>query len=714
MNKFSGPLVWALSILSIINLTIAQGKSSLISDDLLKDAISKAKETHLERMKMQYRVWAAGGGLDPKSHQATAAAFGKANKHAIRWANTSLLYELASKEILNALGHTKRPEILSELKNIDVSDLLPATKYATDTNCSDSGPCDATSPYRTLTGYCNNLAQPDLGTSLSNFRRLLSSAYDDGISAPRITAASGNPLPNPRSISTTVHPDVSHLSNNYTMLIMQFAQFLDHDITLTPLNQGFQESIPSCRPCDSKQTVHPECNPFQIPPDDDFFPQFNSTTGEQACFPSMRTLQGQSTLGSREQVNQNTPYLDGSVIYGENNCVLQMVKGENGRLNASDLGDGSKDYLPRTTTNVECKSASGLCFYGGDGRASEQAGLSMMHTIFLREHNRINDALQTLNPSWSADKRFNETRRIVVAILQHITYNEFLPRILGDGQLDDYGLRLLDDGFYVNYDPNCSPDTYTEFAAAAYRIGHSLLRARVPMLDNNFTNVDPPLLLRDSFFQTDRLFAPNIIDDIARGISSTPMEDLDRFVTNEVTNHLFENTRVNFTGVDLVALNIQRARDHGIPPYNDYRAYCLNSRADTFDDLSDTTAADAIEQLQQAYESVDDIDLFPGGLTENQLPGGLVGPTFGCIIGLQFARLKQCDRFWYETQDRTVGFSEQQLAEIRKITFSKLICDNIDGNNNIHAIAFNIPSDSSNPRVPCDSLPAPDLTAWQE
>ncbi|XP_060521793.1 chorion peroxidase-like isoform X1 [Cylas formicarius] len=429
------------------------------------------------------------------------------------------------------------------------------------------------------------------------------------------------------------------------MLIMQFAQFLDHDITLTPLNQGFEKFIPSCRPCDSKQTVHPECNPFQIPPDDDFFHQFNSTTGEQACFPSMRTLQGQSTLGSREQVNQNTPYLDGSAIYGENNCVLQMVKGENGRLNASDLGDGFKDYLPRTTTNVECKSASGLCFYGGDGRASEQAGLSMMHTIFLREHNRINDALQTLNPSWSADKRFNETRRIVVAILQHITYNEFLPRILGDGQLDDYGLRLLDDGFNVNYDQNCSADTYTEFAAAAYRIGHSLLRARVPMLDNNFTNVDPPLLLRDSFFQTDRLSAPNIIDDIARGISSTPMEDLDRFVTNEVTNHLFENTRVNFTGVDLVALNIQRARDHGIPPYNDYRAYCLNSRADTFDDLSDTTAADAIEQLQQALESVDDIDFFPGGLTENQLPGGLVGPTFGCIIGLQFARLKQCDRF---------------------------------------------------------------------
>ncbi|XP_060522510.1 chorion peroxidase-like [Cylas formicarius] len=598
--------------------------------------------------------------------------------------------------------------------NIDISDLFSATSSATDSNCSDSGPCDLYSPYRTITGYCNNLKQPNLGTTLSNFNRLLPSAYEDGISEPRITAVSGDPLPNPRTISTTVHPDVTHLSTRYTLLVMQFAQFLDHEITFTPLNQGFQESIPSCRPCDSKQTVHPECNPFQIPPDDYFFPQFNSTTGKQACFPSMRTLAGQTYLGSREQVNQNTPYLDGSVIYGENNCVFQMVKGENGRLNSSDLGDGSKELLPRTATHPKCKSPSGLCFYAGDGRASEQAGLTMIHTIFLRVHNSINDAFQVLNPSWSAHKRFNEARRLVVAIFQHIIYNEFLPRILGEDALENFGLRLLYDGFYDKYDPTCSPDTLTEFGAAAYRIGHSLLRAEIPMLDNNFKPVCPPLLLRDSFFDTDILFTPNIIDHIARGISATPMEDLDRFITEEVTNHLFENTKIPFTGVDLISLNVQRARDHGIPPFNDYREYCNLNRADTFDDLADTTPADAIKQLKQIYQSVDDIDLFPGGLTESRLPGGLVGPTFGCIIGIQFSRLRQCDRFWYETSDHVVGFTKKQLAEIRKITLSKIICDNIDGNNDIHASAFDIPSDSTNPRVACDSLPALDLSPWKE
>lgn len=71
-----------------------------------------------------------------------------------------------------------------------------------------------------------------------------------------------------------------------------------------------------------------------------------------------------------------------------------------------------------------------------------------------------------------------------------------------------------------------------------------------------------------------------------RGLSSTPMETLDQFITGEVTNHLFEDRRIPFSGVDLIALNIQRARDHGIPSYNNYRALCNLKRAATFEDLA--------------------------------------------------------------------------------------------------------------------------------
>lgn len=432
------------------------------------------------------------------------------------------------------------------------------------------------------------------------------------------------------------------------------------------------------------------------------------------CIPSMRSLPGQQKLGPREQVNQNTAFLDASEVYGENHCVLRTLKGTFGKMNVTLHPVRGKELLPQSDKHPECKSASGQCFIAGDGRASEQPALTALHTIFMREHNRLSDILRQINPHWDEDKIFEHSRRIVVAQHQQITYNEFLPRILGWNAMNLFGLKLLPHGYYKEYNPNCNPSIFNEFATAAFRIGHSLLRPHIPRMSPSYQIINPPILLRDGFFKVDIMMREGMVDEIIRGLVSTPMETLDQFITGEITNHLFEDRKIPFSGVDLISLNIQRARDHGIPSYNNYRALCNLKRATNFEDLAREIPPEIISRLKRIYATVDDIDLFPGGMSERPLQGGLIGPTFGCIIALQFRQLRKCDRFWYENEDPVVKFTESQLAELRKMTLAKVLCDNMDVHGEMQRAAFDLPSNFLNPRVPCHSLPSVNLNAWKE
>lgn len=104
-----------------------------------------------------------------------------------------------------------------------------------------------------------------------------------------------------------------------------------------------------------------------------------------------------------------------------------------------------------------------------------------------------------------------------------------------------------------------------------------------------------------SYFKGNYLLA-GAIDELLRGIVTSSLETFDRSITKEVTNHLFEERGKAFSGMDLVSLNIQRARDHGLQPYNYYRRLCNLSYARSFEDLADEMPKVIINKLKRIYE----------------------------------------------------------------------------------------------------------------
>lgn len=109
----------------------------------------------------------------------------------------------------------------------------------------------------------------------------------------------------------------------------------------------------------------------------------------------------------------------------------------------------------------------------GDGRIEQIISLTAFHILFAREHNRIADVLSDLNPRWSDEVLFLEARRVVQAELQHITYNEWLPVVIGGETIQRFSLGIRENGYSDDYNPDVNPSITSEFSTAAQRFGHS-------------------------------------------------------------------------------------------------------------------------------------------------------------------------------------------------------------------------------------------------
>ncbi|MDP5033510.1 MAG: hypothetical protein NWP31_01055, partial [Solirubrobacteraceae bacterium] len=149
--------------------------------------------------------------------------------------------------------------------------------------------------------------------------------------------------------------------------------------------------------------------------------------------------------------------------------------------------------------------------------------------------------------------------------------------------------------------------------------------------------------------------------------ASGNMQEIDLKVVDDVRNFLFGPPGSG--GFDLAAMNIQRGRDHGLADYNTVRAAYGLRRVTSFAQISSNS--DTAAALEAAYGSVSNIDLWVGGLAEDHVRGGSLGPVFTRIVADQFARLRDGDRFYYENSLRG-----RELSQVRRTTLSKVLREN--------------------------------------
>lgn len=472
--------------------------------------------------------------------------------------------------------------------------------------------------FRTIDGSGNNIANSQWGQAGQPLERFLQNGYDDGLSTPR--GGTPSSLPSARVVSNFVSdqnvlmPDPNFVNN----MFWDFGQFLDHDIDLTG-------------------AADPQ-EPFNIPvPIDD--PVFDGPV-----IPFDRSVfVGDGITTTREQLNGITAYIDASNVYGSDTTRADYLRENDGsgKLKTS-LANNGEVLLPFNLIGLP--NAGGpmpTLFIAGDVRANEHVGLTALHILFVREHNRIADDLATrlaanepallakrteLNMLSDDEFFYQAARAVVGAEIQIITYEEFLPMLLGPGTLGPYG----------GYDSSVNSQIANSFSTAAYRFGHTMVSPELTRLG------DSPVPIATAFFNP-QLLVNDGADSLLGGMGLAAAQEVDTQVIDGLRNFLFGPG----SGLDLASLNIQRGRDHGLPSYNDARDDL--SGISPVADFLEMTEGDAIlaAKFASAYTNVNDVDLWAGGLAEPAVNGGMVGETFFLILVDQFEKLRDGDRFFY-------------------------------------------------------------------
>lgn len=511
---------------------------------------------------------------------------------------------------------------------------------------------------RSYDGSGNNLSNNNLNRADTPLARWVEPAYDD-----LVESLAGSDRPSARFISNTLSMQEDSIPNpaGASDFLWQWGQFIDHDFTLT-------DGVDPAEPAN-----------IAIPNGDAWFDP--TATGAQSMAFNRSLYDHESGTGSanpRAQINEITGWIDASQVYGSDAERAAALRTNDG---SGALRTSAGNLLPFNEDGLSNAGGPGAnLFLAGDVRANEQVGLMTMHTLFVREHNRLVGEFSARQPELSGDQLYQRARRVVAAQLQVITYKEFLPLLLGEQAITAY------QGYSANLDASIA----NLFSAAAFRLGHSMLSAEVLRLDAQGNAIDQgPLALRNAFFAPDELINNQGIEPVLRGLAGQVCQRIDAQVVDDVRNFLFGAPGAG--GFDLAALNIQRGRDHGLPDYNSTRlALGLPVHA-SFAEVSSSPTVQA--RLAAAYGSVDNMDVWAAGLAEDPLPGSMLGELLHEIVLGQFLLLRDGDRYWYQR-----SFAGEELATLENTKLADIIRRNTSIDTEISDTVFVVANSGSQDR----------------
>ncbi|KAF4952934.1 hypothetical protein FGADI_6367 [Fusarium gaditjirri] len=484
--------------------------------------------------------------------------------------------------------------------------------------------------FRTYEGHCNWLKKGESGegsVGSARPRDYQQYVYADSVSKPREG-------PNPRAVSNAFFKRKKKIYYDHTPLLLGLIEFIMHDVTYS------QDSIN-------------EFIEVPMPEDEEIFP-LNTTLK----VPRTQSMPGTGTSRSnpRENMNMATAWLDISSLYGSNSDVAHRLRSKiDGKLLTQEIQPpGTKEtasYLPFNTLGVPINTRPGVkpeeLFAGGDPRTNEDWLLLGIHTLLLREHNRLCDILKKQKPGWD-DEQLYQTVRLVMSAKHALIANAYqmaywteeMPWPRDDGfplYRQMFGENALEINPANTYPwplvtKNGKPMTVSAEMAVIYRF-HEFIIPSFPIKDQNNKTLWEQNLFDTSFNSTG--FLDVGLERILAGALSSHIPNFKSGVDESFRSAGFYRGRP----FDIVVSSIVHEREQGLPTFNQYfRQYNAQDPEvvvpirDTWEKFS--TDPQVIQDLKKLYTHPDDVDLVVGcQLDEEWFPGTTV-PKSALIISL--------------------------------------------------------------------------------